>query len=97
MWTKVCAGFDCKHDLGILKGLKITAFSGLSSFSCDIEFNVTPLYYVDLCVKKIIFYILQWYIPFYPKFDLESDLQKDHDLKMSHSKSIILSVATMMS
>ena len=27
-------------------------------------------------------------VPFYPKFDVDLDLQKDHDLKMNHSKVI---------
>ena len=34
------------------------------------------------------FQIWSYFIPFYPKFDVDSDLLKDHDLKLSHSKSI---------
>ena len=45
----------------------------------------------------MIFQIWSYFIPFYPKFDVDSDLQKDHDLKMIHSKSISLSVETMTS
>ena len=37
------------------------------------------------------------HMPFYPKFDVNSDLQKDHDLLMSHSESINLSVKTVTS
>ena len=39
--------------------------------------------------------MVMFYIPFYPKFDVDSGLQKDHDLKMSHSKSISLIKETM--
>ena len=33
------------------------------------------------------------FLLFYPKFDVDSDLPKNYDLKMSHSKSISLSEA----
>ena len=36
----------------------------------------------------MVFQIWSCFISFYPKFDVDSDLQKDHDLKMSHSKVI---------
>ena len=45
----------------------------------------------------MIFQIWSCFIAFYPKCHVDSDLQKDHDLKMIHSKSISPTVETMLS
>ena len=67
--------------------------------SRHIEFKKTRSYCVGLRCEKIYIFFQIWscYIQFYPKFDVDSDFPKDHDLKMSYSKSISLSVKTMMS